>query len=238
MLHFNSDKFDYWKIYDSIKRFYPIGIPKDESKLYYSYPGIKELDSIVVDKIHNDIYFQKHWANYDRQIENKLQKPVVGTTYAQAPSFSSFVQLETFSFDNFIRSKELHFFVSLIGPYYTIVGQDTNALKIGAETFRSTNYLVVSPEKEYTEPFHTLCNQIESNFDNYRFVPSVILKQTIEGLEVRYTDDKESSVFAALFNNNIDLNIRTVGNKYFKSEDWIKEDYVDNGRQWTVYPPK
>ncbi len=238
MLYFNSDKFDFWKIYESIKKFYPIGIPKDESKMYYSYPGIKELNSIIVDKIHNDVNFKTYWSNYDRQIENKLQKPVIGTTYAQAPSFSSFVQLETFSFDNFIRSKEVHFFVSLIGPYYTIVGQDTNALKIGVETFRSTNYIVISPENEYTEAFNTLSDQIESRFNGFRFVPFVISGQTIEGLEVRYDDNKSSSVFAALFNNNINLNIHTVGDKYFKSEDWIKEDYVDDRGQWTAYPPK
>ena len=52
MLYFNSDKFDFWKIYDAIKRFYPIGVKKDESKMYLSYPGLKELEDIVIDNIH------------------------------------------------------------------------------------------------------------------------------------------------------------------------------------------
>lgn len=239
MLHFNSDKFDFWTIYEAIKRFYPIGVNRDENKMYLSYPGLKELEDIVVDNIHDDSHFIERWDNFTKDIEKEIGKEIIGTTYGQAPSFSSFVLLDTVFVDDLTRTKELHFFVSLVGPFYTIVGQDNNAVKIDEhKIYRSTSYLVISPEKEFADIFKLLCEKIETRFKGFRFVPFEICQQTIEGLSVRYTDENLNSVFHALFNNHVDLTIwRKIGNDYFKSEDWIKENYVDTGGGWTIYSP-
>lgn len=238
MLYFNSDKFDFWKIYESIKHFYPIGIKKDKSKMYYSYSGLNELEGIVVDNIHDGNNFNSRWEDFTKQIEGQIGKEIVGTTYGQAPSFSSFVLLDRISLDNLTRTKELHFFVSLVGPFYTIVGQDNNTVKIGDSHYRSTSYLVVSPENEFADTFRLLCDNIEKRFNGFRFVPFEICKQTIDGLDVRYSDENLNAVFHALFNNHIDLTTwRTIGNDYYKSEDWIREGYVDDGDGWTIYPP-
>jgi len=240
MLYFNPNKFDFWKIYESIKHYYPIGIKKDESELYYSYPGLKELEAIVVDNIHNNEHFISRWVNFTKEIEVEIAREIIGTTYGQAPSFSSFVVLEKNSMDNLTRTKELHFFVSLAGPYYTIIGQHNIAIKIGDnKNYRSTNYLVVSPENEFTDAFHLLCGKIEKQFKGFRFVPFHLCKQTIEGLNVRFTNENLCTVFYALFNNQIDMNnLNIIGNDYYKSNDWIKEGYIDDGGGWSSYPPK
>jgi uncharacterized protein YeaO (DUF488 family) len=81
MLLFNPDKFDFWKIYDAIKRFYPIGIKKDESKMYFSYPGLKELETIVADNIHDNNHFKELWVNFTQEIETQIGKKIIGTTY-------------------------------------------------------------------------------------------------------------------------------------------------------------
>ena len=238
MLYFNHKKFDFWKVYDSIKRFYPIGIKKDESKMYFSYPGLEELSAIVVDNIHNDNHFKERWNLFTKEIEAEINKEVIGTTYGQAPSFSSFVQLDKTCYDDLTRTKELHFFVSLVGPWYTIIGVDVNEVKSEERNYRSTNYLVVSPENEFTEAFGMLCNKIEKRFEGFRFIPFNLCTQTIDGLEVRYTHENRNAVFHALFNDHIDLTTRNIiGNDFYKSEDWIKEDYVDDGGHWTAYPP-
>jgi hypothetical protein len=237
MLYFNSDKFDFWKIYDSIKRFYPIGVKKDESKMYYSYPGLKELEEIIVDNIHNDDHFIERWDSFTKEISIEIGKEVIGTTYGQAPSFSSFVLIDKSSVDNLIRTKELLFCVSLVGPFYTVIGQDNSTVQIDEHTnYRSTSYLVVSPENEFSEVFKLLCDKIEKRFKGFRFVPFELCRQTIEGLDVRYSDENLNTVFHALFNKQIDLSIwRTIGHDYFKSEDWIKEGYTDNGSGWKMY---
>lgn len=237
MLYFNSDKFDFWKIYDSIKQFYPIGIIKKENDLFYSYPGLKELEAIIIDNIHNDSYFKTRWGDFDNEIQEKTGKPIIGTTYGHAPSFSSFIQLDISKFENVTRTKELHFFVSLIGPYYTIVGQETFSIEIGDRNFRSTNHLVVSPENEFAAMFELLCEKIESRFQHFRFVPFDVCRQTIPGLNVWYSDNSINAIFNALFNDNIDLRTQVLGYDFYKAEDWIKDDWVKGGGEWLVYPP-
>lgn len=236
MLYFNSNKFDFWKIYDAIKHFYPIGVKKDESKMYFSYPGLKELESIVVDNIHVVNHFVDRWGNFTKGLEKEIGNEIIGTTYGQAPSFSSYVLLDKTSVDNLTRTKELHFFVSLVGPFYTIIGQDNNTVTLeDGKNYRSTSYLVVSPENEFEETFKLLCNKIENRFKEFRFVPFEICQQKIEGLEIRYSDESLNAIFHALFNNHIDLTIfRKIGNDNFKAEDWIKEDYVDTAGGWTA----
>jgi len=238
MLSFNYDKFDFWKVYESIKRFYPIGIKKDESRIYYSYPGLKELEAIIVHNIHNCKHFEERWERFTKDIEAEIGKEVIGTTYGQAPSFSSYVLLEQSSWEDMIRRKELCFFVSLVGPFYTVIGTDTNTVKIGEKQYSNTSYLVVSPENEFAETFRLLCTRIETRFGGYRFIPFDLCKQTIQGLDVHYTDENLNAVFHALFNDHVDLDkCKTIGNDYYKSEDWIKEGHVDEGGGWTMYPP-
>jgi hypothetical protein len=238
MLYFNYEEFDFWKVYDSIKRFYPIGIKKDESRLYYSYAGLKELELIIVDNIHDDKHFEERWGSFTKEVATQIGKEVVGTTYGQAPSFSSFVLLEQTFLDNLTRTKQLHFFVSLVGPFYTIIGEDLSTVKIEEKHYRSTSYLVVSPEGEFADTFLFLCDRIEQRFKNYRFIPFELCRQTIDGLDVHYSDEHLNKVFYALFNDHIELDIwRTIGDNYYKSGDWIKEGYVDEGGGWTSYPP-
>jgi hypothetical protein len=147
------------------------------------------------------------------------------------------VLLEQTFLDSLTRTKELHFFVSLVGPFYTIIGEDVSAVKIEERHYRSTSYLVVSPEGEFADTFRLLCDKIENRFKSYRFIPFELCKQTIDGLDVDYTDEHLNKVFYALFNNHIELDIwRTIGESYYKSEDWIKEGYVDERDGWTSYP--
>ena len=111
-------------------------------------------------------------------------------------------------------------------------------MKIEDQQYRSTSYLVVSPENEFAAAFRLLCDQIENRFKGYRFIPFELCKQTIEGLDVRYTDENLNTVFHALFNNHIELDTcRTIGNDHFKSDNWIKEGYVNEGEGWVIYPP-
>src|SRR5690606_35726798 len=125
-----------------------------------------------------------------KDIEKEIEKKIIGTTYGQAPSFSSFVLLDSESVGDVTRTKELHFFVSLVGPSYTIVGQDNNTIKTNENrSYRSTSYIVISPEKEFADLFKLLCDKIETRFEGFRFVPFEICGQTIDGLYVRYSDE-------------------------------------------------
>ncbi len=229
---FNSNKFDFWKIYETIKSFYTISINGELTQL-------KELTDIIVDNIHDNEKFNSRWKDFTYEIENQIGKQVIGTTCGQAPSFSSYVLLDKVSLDNLIRTKELHFFVSLVGPFYTIIGQDNAHVIIEDSEYRSTSYLVVSPENEFAEVFQLLSNEIEKRFKGYRFIPFDIYKQSLKDIKIEYTNDSHNVVFHALFNDFIDLTISgRIGNESYKSEEWVRVGYKDQDFGWTIYPPK
>jgi hypothetical protein len=237
-MFFNSEKFDFWKIYERIIKFYPLGITRDNTKFYETFPGRKEMIELLVENIHNNRNFHKRWVTFDKEIKKQTLKKIIGTTYGQTPCFSSYVELEKKTKNGFKHFKEIHYFVSLLGNFYTIIGENRNELTEGKNKFRTTNYLVASPENEYAEIFGLLIEQIESRFKNYKFIPFNICAQKLIGLDVRDAMEKQDTIFSAIFNNQICFNNRIVGNQFYKSEDWIKEGYIDNGTKWTVYPPE
>lgn len=49
---FNSDEYDFWPLYNSIKKYYPIGIKKNQQfDIYRKYEGIQKLEKLLVEKI-------------------------------------------------------------------------------------------------------------------------------------------------------------------------------------------
>jgi hypothetical protein len=237
-MFFNYEKFDFWIIYERIIKFYPIGILRDNYKFYETFPGRKEFVELLEENIHNNRNFQKRWVSFDKEIKKQTQKKIIGTTYGQIPCFSSYIELEKKTKNGFKHFKEIHYFVSLLGNFYTIIGEDRNELTEGKNKFRTTNYLIASPENEYAEIFTLLSEQIELRFENYKFVPFNICAQKLIGLDVRDGLEKQDTIFSAIFNNQISFNNRILGNQFYKSEDWIKEGYVDDGNHWTIYPPE
>lgn len=237
--HFNPDKYGFWEIYETIKRFYPIGILREDGGFYNTYHGLKELQELISDNIVNDKNFKKRWVGFTNQIKTKTSQKIIGTTYGRYPSFSSYIELEKKSFNDVTRLKELHFFVSLLGNFYTIIGQDRNEIKSDKYPFRTTNCLIVSPEGDYEKSFKLLCERIENHFAGYRFVPFNICVQKIIGLDasVSNSSDVDDLIFNALF-TGFDLGGQILGNIYYKAGDWIKEGYVDDGHGWTIYPPE
>lgn len=242
MLAFNSRKYDFAKISESIRHFYPISISKEDSS-YFSYPGIIDLEKLIVDNIHNESNLKSRWAALMKEIQDQLQKPVIGTIYGQVPSFSAFTQLETSSLDNLTRTKELHFYVSLLGPFYTIIGQDNNIVKVGEKHFGTTNYLTVSPESEYTDAFKLVADKIENLFSGYRFVPYGIYHQKVEGLHLPYTDAAADTIFHALFTDNTKLTAYVMGDWGYGYDQWINADFdgietiviLSPPNQWNSY---
>ncbi len=152
----------------------------------FKLPGhaILQCKAIRLLEDHNHKNFQ-NWVRFTEEIALHLQKEINDTTYGQAPSYSSFIRLDTVTTGDVTRKKEIGFFVSLLGPYYTVLGLDRNELRINDQLFSSTNYLVASPENEFETAFDFLCRQIEEQYKRYRFVPFAICNKTIEGLKMR-----------------------------------------------------
>ena len=235
MLNFNTEIFDFWPIYETIKQFYPIGISTSNRNLFDSYPGTADLKKLVIENIHDKINFESRWKKFDELLEAKTKFKPVGTTMGQAPSFSSFIEIERIDHGSLTRVKRLHYFVSLLDSYYTVLGDDLSIIKVDDSNLHRINYLVASPFNEFAESFNKICVEIETHFKNFRYVPLFISKQCIDGLDVGYTDYYANSIFSALFNNT-NLDIWTYGDDAFKAEIWLREGLTEMPK-WSVQAP-
>lgn len=234
---FNSSTHDLWDIYESIKKYYPIGLKKYEGKgIYYDYPGIKKLEKIVVENVHDGEKFHERWVGFTTEIGKELGKKIVGTTYGQAPSFSSSIILKRIDFENCIHRKELCFSVSLVGNFFQIYGLDSTLILDKEEWVEHSNIgmirkshsarsvVTISPFEEYKEAFEFVEEKLRSKYPEHRMIPFFYGQQRIQGLQVRYLDDENCSVNQALFNdflNEQNISRSTRGNKFYGSdEDW------------------
>jgi hypothetical protein len=238
MFVFNDKKYNYWEIYEAIRRYYPIGIRRDETMMHTSYWNSKDHPNLILENIEKDERFRT-WNDFADQTAIEMNKKAIGTTMGMEPAFSAYIELEKQSLDNLTRTKQVHFCVSTLGPFYTVIGEDKNEVAVGNYHYPSTNYFALSPINEYADTFTILCGKIENRFGGFRFIPYHIHQQKIEGLFINNWNEQEtSSIFTALFTGNLRFtNVSTIGDEFYKSDQWIKEGYVDDGARWTSYPP-
>ncbi len=249
MLNFNAAKYDFWPVYQQIKEFYPIGIPLTQDGMYLSYPGTAALEDIIVRRIHDEQNFRTEWTAFESEIQEAAQKQIIGTTYGQAPSFSAVLELERrtekalpgtmaeHAAATYTYIKELFFAVSMLGPFYTILGQDRVEMQVGDRQVKRTLFLQVSPEGEYAENFKLIQLLLEQRYPGHRLVPFALAAQNIEGLMVRYMGERTEAIFQALFNNQVDLKAPAAGYDYYGSEAWIIPGWQGGGGGWASYPP-
>jgi len=223
---FDAYSHNFWPIYEVIKRFYPIGI-KRVSNAYFDYPGIKELEAKVASNIHDEEAF-KSWTQFEEEISKEYNLKVIGTTYGQAPSYSADIIIEQTDTESFRSIKKLSIAVSLAGDFFTIYGIDETAIKEKGSgehpiSYPSINVLTASPFKEFESIFKGLKKTIETKFTGYKFIPYAVNSMVIDGLQVRYLDDKdECTVYNALFNQFLDSydSMFLRGDQYFGYGDW------------------
>ncbi len=226
---FRSALYDFWSIYETIKKYYPIGVYRGEGKgIYFEYDGIKELEKIVEENTHNQLNFHDRWVNFTKQIGDTIGKEIEGTTYGQAPSFSSFVIIQKNKIENCIHRKELHFAVSLIGNFYQIYGLDTTIILDPKEgkAFSAVNVVTTSPFAEFATAFELVEQKIKEKYPNHKIIPFGFGQTIIKGLQVRYLDDEDCSINKALFNHFLSeeyISTSRRGDEYYGKEQWLKQ---------------
>ena len=241
---FNPDTHNFWPIYEAIRQYYPIGLERNEYGPYYKYSGIKKLSERVVEAIHGD--GNKSFLVWKSVCEkfSVIQKLTYrGSTFGQAPSFSADFFLEDIDSPRLRCIKKLSVAISLVGKFFAIYGVDETVVKECDENGRDLNYrainvITASPYMEFRAHFQDLKQEVEKEFKGYKFVPFSIHLSVINGLEVRYSDRKECTIFHALFNEQLDLNSQLPirGDQYFGFEEWVIED--PKITEIAILPPK
>ncbi|MCB0372223.1 MAG: hypothetical protein KDD31_04335 [Muricauda sp.] len=203
---FNSEEYDFWPLYNSIKKYYTIGIKKNQDMdIYRQYPGILELEKVLLENIGNKKTYQRNWTSFIRRIGSEIGKEVTGTTFGLVPSYSAFLILDLEKEGNRCNYKELHFSVSLLGKYYQIYGLNKTVLSYDDLSIpyqiQNLKELVVSPIDEYKAYFESVEFKITEEFKDYRLVPFVVGQSVINGLEIFHLDKENCSINMALFND-------------------------------------
>ncbi|MDF4202620.1 hypothetical protein PXD56_06630 [Maribacter sp. SA7] len=234
---FNYDEYDFWPLYDSIQKYYPIGIKKNqEFDIYRNYKGIQELENLLLDKIGpENTNYNKNWESFIERISKELGKKILGTIYGIVPSYSAFLSLETEGNEDRWKSKELHFSVSHLGKFYQVYGIEKSVRKSviigdGEELSYQTENLtkiVVSPVGEYKNYFERIENYITEEFREYRLVPFKIGQTIIDGLQILHMDNEKCSINMALFNDFVGFGeqvdkVEPEGNLFYGMESWKK----------------
>ena len=241
---FRADRYNFWSIYEALKTYYPIGIEKRVGGIYFEYPGITELERMVVDNIHAKGNYQSKWKQRIDDWSNELEQKIIGTTCGQEPSFSAYIELFHDEANDRIFEKRLHFAVSLLGPFYTLFATDLTTLverdadsKKVSQRYQQTHRNVISPYNGYSELFNSLRRLIERDFKEYKFVPFMIHSAVIKGLQVRYRDESMNRIYHGLFNQHFDFSSRIIGDQYeYGFDQWLIEN-PNMGENWTIGPP-
>jgi hypothetical protein len=238
MTHFFSPKHDFWPIYKHLQRYYPLGLNPEESVDVRAYPGYQELEACIVEHIHNESVFQAHWGAFETELAASTGFPVRGTTYGQAPCFSAVLELGTTTGGKWRVEQELFFAVSLVGPFYTVLGRDQLVSPLDEHTVvHHTAFLTVSPFGAYESVFSHVCAAIEGHFAGYRFVPFMLATLPLSGLCLPGREGATQPLFYGLFNDQLDVQAHTMGERGYKQEDWLRPAPPGGWGQWKVGPP-
>lgn len=244
---FNTKKYDFWPVYESINYYYPIGLdpePPDITepfRIYLQFKGQTAFGKLITENFYDQKVFTEKWASIGLEIGKKLNLTAIGTTYGEVPAYSFYLELSSTQAGDHTVFKQLHVAISLLGPFFTIWGVDGSSTQLNGKTYEAINVITVSPHEEYLTIFNAVYQEISARFPDYKFVPYTLHNMTIQGLSLRRTSwpmGKKGLIFHALFNALLTGYEIIRGDKYFLLNQWIRDDYdVSNDPKFILLPP-
>ncbi|MGM0580191.1 MAG: hypothetical protein ACQETL_05900 [Bacteroidota bacterium] len=222
------------KLYKTIKEYYPLNKENSNLSDITETSEYKKRINLITHKLHDRNEY-KFWVNFIKQLNELINKEVKNINLKQQPSFNGEINIETSKYDNIETKISLIFSISLLGPYYSIMGVENlriNREQSGEEYNTSLNDQIMafaSPTKLLNPHFEILRTKIKEEFPEYKQVPYNILKLKIKGL-----NSSDESVYKALFNGTFSFPKIVRGDKYYPINDWRNDS---NTKGWQVNPP-
>ncbi|MFA0964869.1 hypothetical protein AB9P05_23875 [Roseivirga sp. BDSF3-8] len=233
----DTEEYDYSTIYETIKRYYP---PAEKGLTAGDLLKTKEYERynrLLRSNFQDKVYYKEKWKAFKAYLKGGLDKPVRETTAVLYPCYSGAITIEKKTSGNLTYIKELHFFISLLGPYYSLIGLDRlevtlpDLLRTAEQELRERNRLyhsrvalTISPCYEYERPMKALARLIGAQFPEYRQVPFALASREWTHTAL-YTPDSHSAtlIFHALFGRHFPLTEKVRGDETAGCEDWRKE---------------
>jgi hypothetical protein len=209
----------YIKIYETIAKYYPIGINRD-SLAYENYQGTIDLKRVVADYLNSP----EKKAPWNLLINNiKMDFPELqGIKEKWQPfdvCYSVALLINRKVVDCFIYEQELTCHVSFLGNYFCLYGKDSIQVNINNNKIFFEPVIVISPINNYDNYFNKIRSMVEELFPMSKFLNHSCLSTKVNGLvifENLLKGNQSSSVFQALFVPKNITDYRTYGNILYK----------------------
>ncbi len=221
---------EYVELYETIQEHYPIGISA-------KYEGIDKLRQIknLTRKINGGALRKtnlKKWNVYLDRLSKVFPSYKITRNTIIQPTYGGIVEIQRQDGEQII-TKELHFYKSLLGNYYTILGIDRiHYYRNELYYMRFDPIVTISPFDDYEIGFKMLRDQMKDDYPDYKYVPYFIGTLKIRGLSAIYSETEgDSTINEALFVNHDYSKYNYIGDWKYGYEDWggITEN-------WTAYP--
>lgn len=246
-LNWGYKKHDFSSIEETLIKYFPVANPHDfNEENIKDFKGFQDIGEILNINFGTNKNYREKWGKFKKHLKKELRRPVLESMVAFYPCYSGFVTLKKEKNNNLTYSKELHFFISLLGPYYSIFGVDKCEIaleesmpwmnvseEILTRPYSANLAITVSPYLEFQESFQDLQKKILDYFPSLKFVPYSINLRKEEGISLLYPyrDEKfKNTVFSALFNPDIFFNSEPRGDTYFGFNEWLKIKKLDKSR--------
>lgn len=226
---------DFALISDTIKEFFPVDKPKRlASKTVSSSRGWKKMGKIVDKEFLDEKAYRDKWGKLTSDLKKIFKKPVHGYPDLAGGGFVGEVIIEEEKKPDFIRQKSLRFYVSILGPFFSIHGVDSSTAILEIESrlekfnkgnFAATHAITVSPAFEYQAAFKQLEDELRAFFPGYLFVPYDIGMSTIKNISIadELRDIRSmDTLYEALFGRAAVHECLTRGDRRHGMIDWIK----------------
>jgi hypothetical protein len=225
--------YDFSAIHATIKEFHPIDSDKRlTAKNIAASPGFKKIGALIEDNFVNKKNYKARWKKLNEFLNAEIKKPVRDTVSLSNCCYSGVVILENSKTGDIIRSKALHFYISLLGPFFSIHGIDSSTIilpidpRYGNDTghFAATHAVMVSPAFEYESVFRSLEDKLKESFPGYSFVPYDVGMSTIKNISVE--DDLRDlrlldTVYEGLFGQVAVHNCTWRGDRNYGLRAWL-----------------
>lgn len=229
---------DFSLIADTVKKYFPVDQAKRLTpEAVESSPGFKAIGRIVDEEFLDQKAYRAKWGKLTSHLKKAFKKPVHGQPDLAGQGGCGFlgeVIIEEDKKPDFIRQKSLKFYVSILGPFFSIHGVDSSValLEIGSRVrdvnkgnFAATHAITISPVFEYQEAFIQLEDELRSFFPGYLFVPYEVGMSTIKNVSVAdETRDTRSldTVYEALFGTGAVHHCLMRGDRFYGLNDWTR----------------
>lgn len=232
--HNKYDNHDFQRIYDCIKEYYPIEDAKRATPESIALTeGWKKMSALMNDNFVIQKNYRAKWSKFNQFLKKQIKKPVHSTMTLFNCCYSGEVVIEEIKGKDFIKHKKLEFYISVLGPFFSIIGVDSSIAFMPVDSFFgpplghfiAKHCVTIAPVFEYETQFKLLEEKIRESFPGYSFVPYEIGMSTIPNISVdddTYDRDINDSIYEGLFGEIALHDIVSRGDKRYGFTDWIK----------------